>query len=136
MLPTHKNENLNGDFQVLCFTLRNLSAKSEFLICCALVFVYYLVYGYFAELIFTLDGVSGWYITLVQFMFYTIFGLYENARQERTVPLKIYFLLAFLTLGTMVSCLNLISDDVLTCANSGAVQFRLGTSQLPDADHL
>lgn len=53
-------------------------------------------------MIFTLDGVSGWYITLVQFFFYTLFGSYENLKRERSVPLKIYFLLAFLTLGTMV----------------------------------
>lgn len=105
MLPTHKNEKLTNDFQVLCFTFRNLSAKTEFLICCGLVFVYYLIYGYLAELIFTLEGVSGLYITLVQFLFYTIFGLFENARRERTVPIKIYFLLAFLTLGTMASTL-------------------------------
>jgi solute carrier family 35 (adenosine 3'-phospho 5'-phosphosulfate transporter), member B3 len=103
MLPTHRNEKTTSDFKVLCFTLKDLSPKSEFLVCCALVFVYYLIYGYFAELIFTYKGVSGWYITLVQFLYYTIFGLYENVGRARSVPLKIYFLLAFLTLGTMVS---------------------------------
>lgn len=103
MLPTHKNEQPTSNLKVLCFTFRNLTPKSEFLLCCALVFLFYLIYGYFAELIFTLKGVSGWYITLIQFLFYTIFGLFENARRERSVPLKIYLLLAFLTLGTMVS---------------------------------
>jgi hypothetical protein len=38
----------------------------------------------------------------VQFLFYTIFGLFENVGRERQVPIKIYLLLAFLTLGTMV----------------------------------
>lgn len=103
MLPTHHNEKSGSNVKVLCFTIENLSPKAEFLICCGLVFVYYLIYGYFAELIFTLEGVSGWYITLLQFFFYALFGLYENARRTRSVPLKIYLLLAFLTLGTMVS---------------------------------
>lgn len=106
MLPTHKNDKSANDIKVLCFTIRNLSPKSEFLICCALVFVLFLVYGYFAELIFTLDGVSGWYITLVQFFYYAFFGLYENARRTRSVPIKIYLLLAFLTLGTMVRMIS------------------------------
>jgi hypothetical protein len=66
------------------------------------VFLFYLIYGYFAELIFTFEGISGWYITLVQFFYYTLFGLYENTQRQRSVPLQIYLLLAFLTLGTMV----------------------------------
>lgn len=103
MLPTHRNEKSSSEFNVLCFTLRHVSPKNEFLICCGLVFLFYLIYGYFAELIFTYEGVSGWYITLVQFFFYTIFGLYENVQRQRCVPIKIYLLLAFLTLGTMVS---------------------------------
>lgn len=102
MLPTHKNEKPSNELKVLCFTIRNLSDQAQFLICCGLVFLFYLFYGYFAELIFTFDGISGWYITLVQFLFYTIFGLFENVKRERTVPIKIYLLLAFLTLGTMV----------------------------------
>jgi len=101
MLPTYKNEKTTSSLKVLCFTFDNLSPTSEFVVCCALVFVLFLIYGYFAELIFTLDGVSGWYITLVQFLFYTIFGSFENFGRERSVPIRIYLLLAFLTLGTM-----------------------------------
>jgi solute carrier family 35 (adenosine 3'-phospho 5'-phosphosulfate transporter), member B3 len=102
MLPTHKNEVKESNLKILCFTIENLSPKSEFLICCGLVFVYYLIYGYIAELIFTLDGVSGWFITLIQFFFYAVFGIIENGGKTRNVPMKIYSLLAFLTLGTMV----------------------------------
>ncbi|KAL7033719.1 hypothetical protein ACKWTF_007691 [Chironomus riparius] len=102
MLPTYRNnEKSQSEFQILCCKFRNQSKQSEFLICCGLVFIFYLIYGYFAELIFTYQGVSGWYITLVQFFFYTIFGLKENAKMHRLVPFKIYLLLAFLTLGTM-----------------------------------
>lgn len=102
MLPTYNNEKPTSNLKVLCFAFNHLSPKSEFLLCCALVFLFYLIYGYLAELIFTLEGISGWYITLVQFLLYATFGLFENARRERSVPLRIYFLLAFLTLGTMV----------------------------------
>lgn len=114
MLPTYNKEKPSSNLKVLCFTFSNLTPKSEFLLCCALVFLFYLIYGYFAELIFTLKGVSGWYITLIQFLFYTIFGLFENFQRERCVPMKIYFLLAFLTLGTMVKNYKLTSfADVL-----------------------
>lgn len=105
MLPTHKNEKPTSSLKVLCFTFKNLSPRAEFFLCCGLVFLFYLIYGYLAELIFTLEGVSGWYITLLQFLLYTFFGLFENAGRDRNVPLKIYFLLAFLTLGTMVRVL-------------------------------
>jgi hypothetical protein len=103
MLPTHRNEKSSNELRVLCFKFRHLSPKAEFLICCGLVFLFYLIYGYLAELIFTYHGMSGWYITLVQFFFYSLFGLYENAKRTRSVPIKIYLLLAFLTLGTMAS---------------------------------
>ncbi|KAJ9601595.1 hypothetical protein L9F63_000249, partial [Diploptera punctata] len=57
------------------------------------------------ELIFTLDGFKpfGWYLTLVQFGYYSIFGYIEvNMKNvSRRIPLKTYMLLALLTLGTM-----------------------------------
>lgn len=103
MLPTHKNERPPSHLKIFCFAVENLDPKTEFIVCCGLVYLFFLIYGYLAELIFTLEGVSGWFITLVQFFFYAIFGLIENAGRTRSVPMKIYFLLAFLTLGTMVS---------------------------------
>lgn len=103
MLPSYQNDKPTSDFRVFCFKFQHLKAETEFMICCGLVFLFYLLYGYFAELIFTFEGISGWYITLVQFLYYTLFGLAENVNRQRSVPLKIYLLLAFLTLGTMVS---------------------------------
>lgn len=45
----------------------------------ARVFVFYLIYGYLQELIFSVEGFKpyGWYLTLVQFAFYSVFGLIE-----------------------------------------------------------
>jgi hypothetical protein len=103
MLPTYQNEKPAREFKVFCFTFHHLSPQTEFLICCGLVYFFFLLYGYFAELIFTFEGISGWYITLYQFFLYALFGLAENVKRQRNVPMKIYLLLAFLTLGTMVN---------------------------------
>lgn len=141
MLPTHRNEPSPSEFKFFCFTPRHLSPRSEFLICCSLVFLFYLIYGYFAELIFTYEGISGWFITLVQFFYYTIFGLYDNARRQfrSSVPIKIYLLLAFLTLGTMVRFLNpnlFIVTLTLIYFNTGSVKFLSRTSQLSHSNYL
>lgn len=70
-----------------------------------LQFALFLVYGYLQELIFTLDGFKpyGWFLTLVQFFYYTVFGFVErlNHQAPRRIPMKTYILLAGLTLGTM-----------------------------------
>lgn len=66
--------------KILCFDITPFSQTTQFLICCCVVFVFFLLYGYMQELIFTLDGFQpyGWYLTLVQFGYYTIFGLIEK----------------------------------------------------------
>lgn len=94
--------------KVFCFDLSQRSSQTQFLFCCAGVFALYLIYGYLQELIFTLDGFKpyGWFLTLIQFGYYTIFGylerqLTEPHGQKRAIPIKTYNLLAFLTLGTM-----------------------------------
>lgn len=52
----------------------------QFAICTSAVFVFFILYGYMQELIFTIEDFQpyGWYLTLVQFGFYTIFGLVET----------------------------------------------------------
>lgn len=97
----------NNELKIYCCDLNQYNTQSQFFICCAGIFVLYLMYGYFQELIFSLDGFKpyGWYLTLVQFGYYTIFGYFEqtisNDVSERKIPLRTYCLLAFLTLGTM-----------------------------------
>lgn len=112
--PKISNASTNGpaksisSIKVFCFDLSQCSGQTQFLFCCAGVFALYLIYGYLQELIFTLDGFKpyGWFLTLIQFGYYTIFGylerqLTEPNGQKRAIPLKTYNLLAFLTLGTM-----------------------------------
>lgn len=66
--------------KVLCFDLSNQSKTVQFLLCSAAVFVFFLLYGYIQELIFTVPGFQpyGWYLTLVQFGLYSMYGLIEK----------------------------------------------------------
>lgn len=70
-----------------------------------LQFALFLVYGYLQELIFTLEGFKpyGWFLTLIQFFYYTVFGFIERLSRHipRRIPMRTYILLAGLTLGTM-----------------------------------
>ncbi|KAL4670739.1 hypothetical protein H8957_010270 [Semnopithecus entellus] len=67
------------DIVVLGMNLSKFNKLTQFFICVAGVFVFYLIYGYLQELIFSVEGFKsyGWYLTLVQFAFYSIFGLIE-----------------------------------------------------------
>lgn len=91
--------------KILCFDLTSFSKSSQFILCCVGVFALFLIYGYLQELIFTLDGFKpyGWYLTLVQFLYYTIFGYVERITHvaPRRIPMRTYLILAALTLGTM-----------------------------------
>ncbi|KAK3916715.1 Adenosine 3'-phospho 5'-phosphosulfate transporter 2 [Frankliniella fusca] len=99
------DQNAN-DLKILWFDISYLSSFHQFLVCCLAVFIFYLLYGYLQELLFTLDSLKpcGWYLTLIQFGYYSVFGTIEmklRRMKGRKIPLKIYFILAFLTLGTM-----------------------------------
>ncbi|XP_017735117.1 PREDICTED: adenosine 3'-phospho 5'-phosphosulfate transporter 2 isoform X2 [Rhinopithecus bieti] len=94
------------DIVVLGMNLSKFNKLTQFFICVAGVFVFYLIYGYLQELIFSVEGFKsyGWYLTLVQFAFYSIFGLIELQLiqdKRRRIPGKTYMIIAFLTVGTM-----------------------------------
>uniref|UniRef100_A0AAQ5Y9J4 Adenosine 3'-phospho 5'-phosphosulfate transporter 2 n=1 Tax=Amphiprion ocellaris TaxID=80972 RepID=A0AAQ5Y9J4_AMPOC len=94
------------ELKVLGINLSSLSAPTQFFICVAGVFLFYLIYGYLQELIFSVEGFKpfGWYLTLVQFGFYSMFGLVElqlTQDKRRRIPGKTYMIIAFLTVGTM-----------------------------------
>lgn len=91
---------------ILCLDITDFSTTAQFLLCSSAVFVFYLLYGYMQELIFTMQDFKpyGWYLTVVQFAYYTVFGLIETrirGIRKRRIPIKTYLLLALLTLGTM-----------------------------------
>lgn len=97
------------EIRILGVDLSQYNAQTQFIICCVGIFILYIIYGYFQELIFSLDGFKphGWYLTLIQFGYCTIFGYLERRIQNpeqcgtRKIPMKTYGFLAFLTLGTM-----------------------------------
>ncbi|XP_012872152.1 PREDICTED: adenosine 3'-phospho 5'-phosphosulfate transporter 2 isoform X1 [Dipodomys ordii] len=94
------------DVVVLGINLSTFNKLTQLFICVAGVFVFYLIYGYLQELIFSVEGFKsfGWYLTLVQFAFYSIFGLIELQLiqdKRRRIPGKTYMIIAFLTVGTM-----------------------------------
>ncbi|KAF5273234.1 hypothetical protein FQA39_LY07565 [Lamprigera yunnana] len=103
--------NLTGEaetpkIEILFFDVSKLNQNTQFIICTVTIFIFFILYGYMQELIFTLDGFKpfGWYLTLIQFACYTAFGLVEKTvkhEMKRRMPMMIYFLLALLTLGTI-----------------------------------
>ncbi|OXU29825.1 hypothetical protein TSAR_010940 [Trichomalopsis sarcophagae] len=93
------------EIRLFCFDISNCSVRSQLLWCSLGIFTFYIIYGYLQELIFTLDGFRpfGWYLTLIQFGYYTVFGWVECRIRgiSRRIPISTYLLLALLTLGTM-----------------------------------
>ncbi|XP_059380362.1 adenosine 3'-phospho 5'-phosphosulfate transporter 2-like isoform X2 [Carassius carassius] len=94
------------ELRVLGINLNSFNTPTQFFICVAGVFLFYLIYGYLQELIFSLEGFKpfGWYLTLVQFGLYSLFGLVElqlTQDKRRRIPCKTYMIIAFLTVGTM-----------------------------------
>ena len=95
--------------QLLVFgwDISTLPQHAQFTFSVAGVFFCYLLYGYLQEFLFKLDGFKpyGWYLTFVQFGCYTIFGTIEWRVILRNstvkIPIRTYFLLAFLTVSTM-----------------------------------
>ncbi|XP_029548620.1 adenosine 3'-phospho 5'-phosphosulfate transporter 2-like isoform X2 [Salmo trutta] len=94
------------ELRVLGINLSSFNTATQFGICTAGVFLFHLLYGYLQELIFSMEGFKpfGWYLTLVQFGFYSLFGLVElqlTQDKRRRIPGKTYMIIAFLTVGTM-----------------------------------
>lgn len=119
------NSDGRKELVVLGIALDSLPKSAQFFVCCGGVFVFYLIYGYVQEWIFR-TGMKpfGWYLTLVQFAWYSIFGIFETSFKKdktRKIPLKTYSLLAFLTVATMglsntsLSYLNYPTQVIFKC---------------------
>lgn len=94
------------EINILCFNITPYSQFRQFLFCSVFVFICYLAYGYFLELIFSKPEVKSvsLYITLVQFLITMSLSFGESLIRnpiKRKVPITTYMLLAALTLGTM-----------------------------------
>ncbi|XP_064625069.1 adenosine 3'-phospho 5'-phosphosulfate transporter 2-like [Lineus longissimus] len=115
-----------SDLIILGVDIAKFPRTFQFFICTIGIFFFYLIYGYFQELIFRLEGFKpfGWYLTLVQFACYSGFGLVElqfKADKRRRIPIKTYGLIAFLTVATMglsntsVGYLNYPTQVIFKC---------------------
>lgn len=64
---------------ILCIDITYFGKTTQFALCTGAIFIFFLLYGYMQELIFTIDGFKtyGWFLTLVQFFYYSIFGFIE-----------------------------------------------------------
>ncbi|XP_072947795.1 adenosine 3'-phospho 5'-phosphosulfate transporter 2 [Epargyreus clarus] len=99
-------ESQKTEINILCFDITPYSPLVQFICCSAFVFICYLAYGYFLELIFSVPEVKpvSLYITFVQFAITTLLSFIESLIRnpiKRKVPLRTYAILAALTLGTM-----------------------------------
>ncbi|XP_055737685.1 adenosine 3'-phospho 5'-phosphosulfate transporter 2-like [Salvelinus fontinalis] len=94
------------ELRVLGINLSSFNTATQFGICTVGIFLFHLLYGYLQGLIFSMEGFKpfGWYLSLVQFGFYSPFGLVElqlTQDKRRRIPGKTYMIIAFLTVGTM-----------------------------------
>ncbi|XP_050539232.1 adenosine 3'-phospho 5'-phosphosulfate transporter 2 [Daktulosphaira vitifoliae] len=91
--------------KLLWVNIGHLSELWQFLICSFVVFIFFIPYGYLQESIFAVKGFKpfGWYLTLVQFLNYSIFGYIESKfnKIQRRIPIKLYLLLGVILLGSM-----------------------------------
>ncbi|XP_067935763.1 adenosine 3'-phospho 5'-phosphosulfate transporter 2-like [Watersipora subatra] len=123
-----ENESQTTTELLLCFDVSKLSRVSQFLLSSTVVLACFLVYGYFLELLFRLEGMKdhSWYLTMIQFLQYVIFGLFERSamgysNKQRRAPLSIYMLLAALTVATIgfsnmsVGYLNYPTQVIFKC---------------------
>uniref|UniRef100_A0A914VTP4 Adenosine 3'-phospho 5'-phosphosulfate transporter 2 n=1 Tax=Plectus sambesii TaxID=2011161 RepID=A0A914VTP4_9BILA len=111
---------------VVGIDLTNSPRWVQLVVCSAGVFIFYVGYGYMQELIFKLPGMKpfGWYLTLVQFAFYSCYGFAESKlyrHETRRIPMKTYWQLAFYTVATMglsnasVGYLNYPTQVIFKC---------------------
>ncbi|XP_064117199.1 adenosine 3'-phospho 5'-phosphosulfate transporter 2-like [Macrobrachium nipponense] len=102
-----RDEPKNKSIKLFNIPVAPVPSISQFLVLSSLVFIFYLVYGYVLELIFTLEGMRphGWYLTLIQFAYYTAFAAIQIIASgesiSKKIPLKVYIAIAILTVGTM-----------------------------------
>lgn len=71
---------------ILCIDITYFGKTTQFTLCTGAVFIFFLLYGYMQELIFTIDGFKpyGWFLTLVQFFYYSLFGFIEIGARKMT----------------------------------------------------
>ena len=100
-------ESQRKELLVFGLDVSGLSNDALFIFSASGAFFCYLFYGYIKEYLFKFDGFQphGFYLIFVQFGFYSIFGFTEwkliLKESSVKIPIKTYFLLAFMVLMSM-----------------------------------
>lgn len=83
-VPVNENSKKNA-VNILCLDLQPYGQMTQFVCCCIFVFMCYLAYGYFIELIFSDPKVKpiSLYITLVQFLITALLSYGESFLREK-----------------------------------------------------
>ncbi|XP_055357034.1 adenosine 3'-phospho 5'-phosphosulfate transporter 2-like [Paramacrobiotus metropolitanus] len=101
----HKQREEN---RICCFVrIDRFPPAAKFFICSFGIFFCFMIYGYVQELMFRIEGFKdfGWYLTLMQFTFYTVFSYCERRLTmkdiRRRIPLRYYAIIGFLAMATI-----------------------------------
>ena len=97
--------NKNPPIDILCYDLSGLSKSLQFIVLTLLTFVFFLLYGYLQELLYQLPGFSdfSWFLTLVQFFFYSCFAFFEAIIRNDLKRKWVYLSLIIINLIKKVS---------------------------------
>nr|CAD2145013.1 unnamed protein product [Meloidogyne enterolobii] len=121
------HDHLPPPVKLLNFDISSWPKLPQFLAISLAVFFFYLIYGYMQELIFRLPGMQpyGWYLTLIQFIIYSVLSYSEMyfivGNVSRRIPWKVYFQISFYTVATMglsnasVGYLNYPTQVIFKC---------------------
>ncbi|KAF6023086.1 SLC35B3 [Bugula neritina] len=110
-----------------CINFSKIGRVEQFFITTILVFIFFVINGFFLELIYRLDGMKdhSWYLTMMQFLCYALFSLLNQVffagNVARRGEMRVYLLLAVLTVATMglsnmaVGYLNYPTQVIFKC---------------------
>lgn len=92
--------------KILGYNISRWSPLQQFIICSFGVFFFFLLYGYFQELMFIQPSIKshGLYLTFYQFVLFSIFAwieCYLEGIKEKKIPMATYVVLSLLTVATM-----------------------------------
>ncbi|GAV03291.1 hypothetical protein RvY_13736 [Ramazzottius varieornatus] len=96
------------DNRICCFIhIDRFSPAAKFFICSGGIFGCFMIYGYVQEMMFRIEGYKdfGWYLTLMQFLQYTLFSFMERkatmSDMTRKIPVRYYLVIGFLAMATI-----------------------------------
>ncbi|OWA50435.1 Adenosine 3'-phospho 5'-phosphosulfate transporter 2 [Hypsibius exemplaris] len=107
-LADHLHDHSQEENRIMCCVrIDRIDPTLKFFICSGGIFVCFIVYGGVQELMFRIEGYKefGWYLTLLQFLLYTLFSFVERKVTmkdvKRRIPIRYYLIIGFLAMATI-----------------------------------